>query len=219
MRFRLLALSLLGLSVAACGLGADAGMKREERLIQAAKTGDLDSIRALLDAGVGVEAKNPGDGWTPLMWAAVRDQAPAVKLLIARGANREARDRKGLTALQAASRWGRKDGVGALIDAGARVGAVDDNGWSALMWAAFKGQTDMAALLLDRGADLEARDPEGMSPLMRAAMKGQDRTVTLLLARGARGGARSNDGETAADLAQRGGYADLARKLGAPAGK
>ncbi|MBI2384610.1 MAG: ankyrin repeat domain-containing protein [Elusimicrobia bacterium] len=212
MRLRPLVLCALLSSVAACG-EADGPAAREERLLRAARNGDARTVVRLLDAGVDVEARNPGDAWTPLMWAAVRDHADLVKLLTARGARIEVRDRKGLTALLVAARWGSRKGVGALLDAGASIGAVDEIGWNALMWSCFKGQTDMAALLLDRGASLEGLDPDGRTPLMLAAKKGHEKTAAMLLTRGASIATRGPDGLTAADLAEKNGYDDLARRL------
>lgn len=213
MRPRTLVLCLLLPFVAACGREADTAAAREERLLRAARNGDAKAVVRYLDAGVDIEARNPGDAWTPLMWAAVRDHDAVVKLLISRGARLEIRDRKGLTALLVAARWGSRKGVGALLDAGANIGAVDEIGWNALMWASFKGQAEMAAYLLDRGAALEARDPDGRTPLMLAAKKGHEPTVALLLARGASIEARGPDGQTASDLAVKNGYEDLARRL------
>jgi ankyrin repeat protein len=213
MRPRTLVLCLLVPFSAACGGEADTPAAREERLLRAARNGDGKAVVRYLDAGVDIEARNPGDAWTPLMWAAVRDHEDVVRLMVGRGARLETRDRKGLTALLIAARWGSRKGVGALLDAGARIGAADDIGWNALMWASFKGQTDMAALLLDRGASLEGRDPDGRTPLMLAAKKGHEKTVALLLGRGASLEARGPDGLTASDLALKNGYDDLARQM------
>ncbi|MEK7864011.1 MAG: ankyrin repeat domain-containing protein, partial [Chloroflexota bacterium] len=157
MRFRFISMGFLLSLGMACGWD-DTDAAREHRLLRAARNGYMGDIRTLLDQGVDIETRNPSDGWTPLFWAAVRDNAPAVKLLASRGANMETRDRRGLTALMHASRWGHKEGVVALLDAGANIEAVDGNGWSALMWTAFKGQTEMVAFLLDRGADLDVRE-------------------------------------------------------------
>ena len=64
----------------ACNLD-NSSSARELRLLRAAKNGYMGDIRTLLDEGVDIETRNPSDGWTPLFWAAVRDNAPAVKLL------------------------------------------------------------------------------------------------------------------------------------------
>ncbi|MDP3542635.1 MAG: ankyrin repeat domain-containing protein [Elusimicrobiota bacterium] len=213
---RTLALCLLLPLAASCGGEGDTPAEREERLLRSARNGDMKTVVLLLDEGVDLEARNPGDAWTPLMWAAVRNHTPLVTHLISRGARLEARDRKGLTAIMVAARWGSGDGVAALLDGGANIGATDDIGWNALMWAAFKGQTDMAALLLDRGARLEGRDPNGRTPLMLAAKKGHAKTVAMLLARGADITTLGPDRKTAADMAEKNGYDDLAKLLRAP---
>lgn len=208
------AAALLGLSLLpGCGPDGALGDSREERLLRAVKTGDLRDAEALLEQGADIETRHPGNGWTPLMWAATRENAQGVRLLAGRGADLEARDTRGQTALMNAARWGRLVGVDALLAAGAKVGARDRNGWTALMWAAFKGQARTAAFLLDRGAELESKDPDGRRPLMLAAMKGHAETVRLLLARGASRSARGPSGATAAELARAGGYEALAREL------
>jgi cytohesin len=53
----------------------------------AARTGNVDAIRTLLDNGADVNAKETQRGTTPLMWAADEGHAAAVKLLIERGAD------------------------------------------------------------------------------------------------------------------------------------
>jgi ankyrin repeat protein len=175
-----LAVILLLPFAAACADDSTSG--HEERLLRAARQGDLKTVASMLDRGTDIEAANPGNGWTPLFWAAVKGNAPVIRLLLARGARIEARDTRGLTPLMAAARWGRIDGVAALLDGGARIGAVDQNGWNALMWASFKGQTDMAAFLLERGAPSGARDGDGNTALSLATMKRHAGTIEVLRA-------------------------------------
>jgi ankyrin repeat protein len=62
-------------------------------LIQAARTGALDTIKSLLDSGADVNLPGPtGDGWdaTPLQHAILARQAGAVRLLLDRGADANA---------------------------------------------------------------------------------------------------------------------------------
>ena len=59
-------------------------------LIQAARSGSLDTIKTLLDSGADVNLPGPtGDGWdaTPLQHAILARQAGAVRLLLDRGAD------------------------------------------------------------------------------------------------------------------------------------
>src|SRR5262249_34375582 len=110
-----------------------------------------------------------------LMWAASRNNADAVKLLVEAGADTAARTARpgasaggevqggfaifntvqptGFTALLFAVRAGSVAAVRVLLDAGARVNDVLSDGESALLVAAANAHWDVADLLLDRGAD------------------------------------------------------------------
>ena len=59
--------------------------------MEAARTGNVDTIKVLLDRGANVNAVETLRGTTPLMWAADEGHAPAIKLLIERGADIKAR--------------------------------------------------------------------------------------------------------------------------------
>lgn len=52
-----------------------------------AKTGDIEAARAFLDFGADVNAVEPGNGGTPLAWAAQAGQREMVKFLLERGAD------------------------------------------------------------------------------------------------------------------------------------
>ncbi len=56
------------------------------QLIEAAKKGDTVSIKALLEAGADVNAKD-NDGLTALMWAAVRGHTETAQALLEAGAD------------------------------------------------------------------------------------------------------------------------------------
>ncbi len=74
--------------------GADANEKLplgRSPLMIASRTGKVEAIRVLLEAGAEVNAKETLRGTTPLMWAADEGHAPAVKVLIEHGADIKAR--------------------------------------------------------------------------------------------------------------------------------
>jgi ankyrin repeat protein len=80
---------LLGLG-AALLVGGACDRLPESPLIHAARTGALDTIGRLLDAGADVNQAGPtGDGWdaTPLQHAILARQPGAVRLLLDRGAD------------------------------------------------------------------------------------------------------------------------------------
>ena len=56
-------------------------------LMWAARSGAVDSIKVLLDAGANPDARDARNGWTPLFHAIHKGQAGAVRLLLERGVN------------------------------------------------------------------------------------------------------------------------------------
>src|SRR5690348_4251365 len=63
-------------------------------LHQAAESGQEESVITLLEHGAKVDARSK-NGWTPLMGAVALRHLEVVKLLVARGAKINARDRRG----------------------------------------------------------------------------------------------------------------------------
>jgi ankyrin repeat protein len=70
-------------------------------------------IEALLAAGIDVNARYEHD-LTALMWAAGQGQVEATQLLLARGARTDAKDDRGMTALDIARQAGHAIVVQAL---------------------------------------------------------------------------------------------------------
>ena len=75
----------------------------QERLVDAARRGDVAAVRGLLDRGASVNDAQ-GDGMTALHWAAYNDDVESAKLLLTRGASVDAVTRNGkLTPLMVAA--------------------------------------------------------------------------------------------------------------------
>lgn len=97
-------------------LGADLNLSDADgdtALHGAAKSGNVEIMRMLLDKGANPNAKNK-QGGTPLMWAAVYGNEDAARLLLSRGANASAKDNTGVTAAEWAVRNNR-DNVASLL--------------------------------------------------------------------------------------------------------
>ncbi|RMG00784.1 MAG: ankyrin repeat domain-containing protein, partial [Planctomycetota bacterium] len=90
-------------------------------IFTATAAGDLDGIRAYLDAGGSPDAKQPGSGITPLMAAAIHGRSDAAKLLIERGADVNLASGDGSTPLHAAAFFCRPEVVALLLDKGAEI--------------------------------------------------------------------------------------------------
>jgi len=99
------------------------------------------------------------------------------------GANVNARDKNGWTALMHAAYYNPHDGtIGLLLDAGCDVNAAVNNGVTPLMRSFSNSNQEAPVLLLKAGADINARQWYGKSPLMFAAEgKTNLKTVSLLL--------------------------------------
>ena len=70
----------------------------------AAKTGDLAGVQAELDKGVDVNAKGEKYGMTPLHWVALKGHIEVAELLIANGADVNAKRDGGITPLDNTTR-------------------------------------------------------------------------------------------------------------------
>ena len=133
-------------------------------------------------------------GQTALMEA---NTAAKVKLLVTHGAQVNARDEMGKTALVHAVDRGDVAVVEALLQAGADASIADEKGTTALMYALQEpspynreGSTELrvaAAQLLLKGkvGDVNAQNENGETPLMRAVDLGEIEIVKSLLDRGA----------------------------------
>jgi ankyrin repeat protein len=83
--------------VAATKQRAAKGYRGQTALSVAAENGRVDAVELLLGAGEELEVGDAAS-MTPLMWAAYENHAAVVTRLLEAGANRDARDRNGLTA-------------------------------------------------------------------------------------------------------------------------
>lgn len=92
-----------------------------------------------------------------LFSAAAKGNAEAIKALLDKGADVNAKSPYGVTALWLAARRGHTAAVKLLLERGADVNAKENvNGSTPLGWATWKGYIEVVKLLLDKGA--EGRD-------------------------------------------------------------
>jgi len=118
---------------------------------------------------------------TPLHAAAARNDASAIRALIAQGAALDARDAAGRTALLVATHGNHVAAAQALIDAGANVNAKDDIEDSAYLYAGARGHLDILKATLAHGADLASLNRYGGTALIPAAERGHVETVRTLI--------------------------------------
>jgi ankyrin repeat protein len=139
----------------------DDEMQAIQTIMRAAQSGDLDALRAGLDAHPEwIDALGGGfQKATALHLAVVCNQHAATRLLIERGADLNRRDFPDNAApLHFAAARGDLETIRLLVEAGADVdGKGDDHGVGVLGWATCFGDVrqEVAAYLLDHGAKLD----------------------------------------------------------------
>ena len=92
----------------------------------AAGEGNIEAVKQHIAAGTDVDAKTRGE--TPLLWAARFGQSQVAELLIAEGADVNAKNVVGQTPLHWAAMAGHKEIIELLIAAGADVNAKTKRG-------------------------------------------------------------------------------------------
>ena len=121
----------------------------------------------------------------PLIEAVKQQDTARVRALLDQGADVDAPQADGATALHWAAYRDDLDTTNLLIGAGANVNAANELGAAPLWLAANNGSARMVERLLEAGADPNVALPEGETPIMTAARTGQVDAVRLLLAAGA----------------------------------
>jgi len=168
-----------------------AGPASAQSLADAVKSGNPQTLRALLAKKVDVNAAGP-DGTTALIVAAERNDSEAARLLLASGAKATVANRYGVTPLSLAAEQGNAALIQALVNAGADPKSATPSGETALMSAARSGNPAAVKTLVALGADPNAK--EGWleeTALMWAAANNNGPVVLALTENGAQVNAKS----------------------------
>jgi ankyrin repeat protein len=127
----------------------------------------------------------------PVADAAMRGDLEAVRALIKQGAEVNAAQGDGMTALHWAAEQGNAEMASLLVFAGAEPNAVTRlGGHTPLHVAAEAGAGQVVKVLIEAGANVSATTTTGVTPLHFAALSGSMEAVDQLLARGADANAR-----------------------------
>jgi len=200
----------------------------------AKKTGDLRSLEPA-ESGPALEqaaeledetrGRVPLEDEKKLHEAVTAGDIEAVKALIARGVDINAKNQFAWTPLYDAVRTDQVEVARLLVAKGARVDAMDQYGGTALFVAAWRGRVDTAQVLIAAGAKVDARNKRGETPIFSAARNrqvegetpifsrapnGQVEVARLLLAKGAKVNATDRTGRTPLHEAAADGRRDFA---------
>lgn len=153
------------------------GRSFESPLTLAIFRGHLDIARILIEGGADPRRKD-GEGRSPIHQAR---SAEAVKLLVRAGADLEARDKYGQTAVSSALERGDLAALDTLVAQGARL-EVPAGGKDFFVRAVEARRPELVAALLDRGVDPRAPPTQALWLLIES---GDTDRARLLIGRGA----------------------------------
>lgn len=146
-------------------------------LHEAARVGDADEVRRLLDEGADpnqIPTKEQGpNGLTPLHSAAISNRYKIAKMLLEKGAKVSIQENYGgFTALQYAAGFASTSFVELLLKYGANIHSKTYDQRTPLHGAAAIANIGVAELLLEKGANINAKTQFGLTPLDMVNFKG-----------------------------------------------
>jgi len=171
-------------------------------IMTCARSGSVDAVKRLIAGAADVNAKEPAQKQTALMWAAAEHHPDIVRSLIEAKADLQAHTKNGFTALHFAAREGDIESARLLLAAGVNVNirsqpdvpqiakkseegnplgpralsATISEGATPLLVATLRAQVPLALFLLEQGADPNVGDA-GLTPLHWAATTWENGTA------------------------------------------
>jgi len=166
----------------------------EKAFFQQVRGGQTEVVTLFLSAGMSPSVQD--QEFTPLLEAARRGYSEMALELIGGGADVNAKDPYGVTALMFSLIAGSAGTASMLIEKGAEVNSRDRDGRTALVEALTSENEippEIVESLVRRGADVNVRLAGGLTPLM-IAVPGDSRLVRLLVEAGADVKAKDDNG-------------------------
>ncbi|WP_204356501.1 ankyrin repeat domain-containing protein [Arcticibacterium luteifluviistationis] len=144
------------------------------------RKGELEQIKTELETYPALLETKNDRGFPPLVLATYSEQLEISEYFLEKGADINALDGAGNTALMGVCFKGYLDIVEMLLSKNAEVNIQNTHGATALIYASTFGQTAIAKLLLAAGADKTKVDERGNTALMHAKFQGVKELQTLL---------------------------------------
>ena len=161
------------------------GSTQAQTIFNAIKTGDLVTVKALIEADSKLLQSKDEVGNTLLHLAAANQKADITKFLVEKGIDVNSKSNTGETPLHIAAKWRSNEVVALLISKGALINVNDDANYTPLTNAIqhyqtmsqVSGKLETVKLLVENGADINKTGMWGWLPIQVAAEFGTKEVV------------------------------------------
>lgn len=172
--------------------------KKHTPFLRAVSQRDLATSKALAELGANIEARGQNGETALTLLAKDKGVGEIFQWLVDSGANLEAKDGFGKSALRYALESNSEEAVKILLKAGADKESKDEESRSILSILAESNSSQAVRILLASGADCHSEDHFGRTPLMWAAQCQSDATeiIELLILHGSDVNKRDKLGRT-----------------------
>jgi len=159
-------------------------------LLATIKSNNITELKKLLMDGADINAKYTApssddktdwENFTVLMVATQYRDLETVRFLVENGADVNAQDKNGVSALAKAVALKFPDIVQFFVDNSANINSSNSLGFTPLMSAAYIGNAEIVRILLKAGADINQRNTDGNTAIMIAVMEKFDLATIKLL--------------------------------------
>jgi ankyrin repeat protein len=209
-------LAAMSVLVTLAAFGANAVRCEQGSIHEAARAGDLATVRALVEKSPDLASVKDESGRTPLHVASASGHRDVVAYLLSKGGEVDALDNRRGTPLHQAAEVGHDEVARLLLESKAPIEVQDADGYTPLARASgytpaprtsTRGHVAVAARLLAAGASAHTADRWGRAPLLLVAREsGNAELAALLIDAKADVNARDTSGRTPLYLAAWRGY-------------
>ncbi len=165
-----------------------------EPIVEAAKSGDLKIVKAVLAKDPSKLNATDESKYTALHWACMRAHWDVVEFLIAKGADLNVVGGDGGTQINWAVHHDNVEIIKLMVEKGAKLNIRNQWGMTELHTAIWRGCIHVVEYLLDHGSDPMIKTNEGWTAMHYAFRSGHDNVIEMLKKRGLSTDVKDNQG-------------------------